>query len=121
MTPGQTRVLVLLGVLFGLETLLNPTFRGNLAKGATGQLAPQVFAAGALGWGVSGVALVALAAPAPRLATWVVVIFITLALLTHSQGWTGALSAANAAMAQLFGTSATGSSGSSSSASSTGK
>ena len=108
MTTGQTRVLVLLGVLFGLETLLNPTFRGNLAKGATGQLASNVVAAGSIGWGVSGVALVALAAPAPRLATWIVVIFIALALLTHSQGWTGALSAASAAMTQLFGASATG-------------
>lgn len=101
MSDGQTRVLVLLLVLFGIETAFNPTFRGNLAAGAKGDLPPQTMLAGFLGWSVGGVALVALAAPAPKAATWIVVIFIALALLTHPQGYSAALGKATAAMQQL--------------------
>lgn len=101
MTPGQTRVLVLLGVLLGIQTLFNPTFRGNLAAGAEGKLPPQTMLAGYLGWGVGAVALVALAAPAPRAATYIVLAFILLALLTHPQGYAAALGKATAAMQQL--------------------
>ncbi|HEY7975735.1 MAG TPA: hypothetical protein VID72_10355 [Ktedonobacterales bacterium] len=101
MSDGQTRVLVLLLTLFGIETLFNPTFRGNLIAGASGKLPSQTMLAGFLGWSVGGVALVALAAPAPKAATWIVVIFIALALLTHPQLYASALGKATAAMQQL--------------------
>lgn len=116
MSDGQTRVLVLLLVLFGIETAFNPTFRGNLVAGASGKLPPQTMLAGYLGWSVGGVALVALAAPAPKAATWIVMIFIALALLTHPDGYAALLGRATAAMTQL--TSAPASSSSSSAPSS---
>ena len=107
MTSGQTRVLVLLACLFGLQALINPTFRGNLVKGASGNLPPQTLAAGFVGSGAAAVALVALAAPAPKLATWIVVLFIGMALLTHASSWTGALDTVTRNMNTLFGSSLT--------------
>ena len=101
MSDGQTRVLVLLLVLFGLETLFNPTFRGNLAAGATGNLPPQTMLAGFLGWSVGGIALVALAAPAPRAATYITLAFILMALLTHPQAYSAALGNLTAGMKTL--------------------
>ena len=101
MSDGQTRVLVLLLTLFGIEAAFNPTFRGNLVAGASGKLPPQTMLAGYLGWSVGGVALVALAAPAPKAATWIVLIFIALALLTHPDTYSAALGKATAAMQQL--------------------
>ena len=110
MTTGQTRVLVLLGVLLGVQALFNP----NIARILTGHLNPTqqqggalglpgVVIAGYVGTGAAAVALVALAAPAPNLATWIVVLFIVMALLEHPQGWSAALGAATAGVSQLTG------------------
>ena len=101
MSDGQTRVLVLLLALFGIEALFNPTFRSNLVAGASGKLPPQTMLAGYLGWTIGGVALVALAAPAPRVATYIVLAFILMALLTHPDTYAAALGKATAAMQQL--------------------
>lgn len=101
MSDGQTRVLVLLLALFGIEALFNPTFRSNLVAGATGKLPPHTMLAGYLGWTIGGVALVALAAPAPRVATYIVLAFILMALLTHPDTYAAALGKATAAMQQL--------------------
>lgn len=101
MSDGQTRVLVLLLTLFGLQTALNPTFRANLLKGATGNLPPQTMLAGYLGWTVGAIALVALAAPAPKLATYITLAFILLVLLEHPQGYASALGKLSSTMAQL--------------------
>lgn len=101
MSDGQTRVLVLLLVLFGIEVTFNPTFRGNLAAGASGNLPPQTMLAGFLGWSVGGIALVALAAPAPKAATYIVLAFILMALLTHPQAYSAALGKATAAAQTL--------------------
>ena len=101
MSDGQTRVLVLLLTLFGIEALFNPTFRSNLVAGASGKLPPQTMLAGYLGWTIGGVALVALAAPAPRVATYIVLAFILMALLTHPDTYAAALGKATAAMQQL--------------------
>lgn len=110
MTDGQTRVLALLGVLLGLQALINPNVRrilsGHLSPteqkgGALGL--PGVYVAGYIGVGAAALALVALAGPAPKLATWIVVIFLALALLEHSDAWSAALSASLAGIQQLTG------------------
>lgn len=101
MSDGQTRVLVLLLALLGIQIVFNPTFRGNLVAGAEGKLAPQTMLAGYLGWAVGGIALVALAAPAPKAATYIVVAFIVMALLLHPQAYASALGKTTAAIQQL--------------------
>lgn len=101
MSDGQTRVLVLLLALFGLEAWLNPTFRHNLVAGASGNLPPQTMLAGYLGWSVGGIALVALAGPAPRAATYIVLAFILMALLMHPDAYAAALGQVTAAAQQL--------------------
>lgn len=101
MSGGQARVLTLLLVLLGLQLLLNPTFRSNLQGELLGKVPAQTTLAGFLGWGVGGLALVALADPAPMASTWIVVLFIITTLLTRSQNWAGALDQATKAMQTL--------------------
>lgn len=103
MTPGQTRVLALLAALLGLQIVLNPTFRANTSSWLHGQLPSGTATAGYLGWGAAAVALVALAAPAPNLATWITVIFILMNLIEHPQGWSSALGAASSGLASITG------------------
>lgn len=110
MTPGQTRVLVLLGVLLALQALINPSVRSVLTGHLTSQQQsggavgiPGIYIAGFIGVGASAIALVALASPAPKLATWIVVIFIGLALIEHPQQWTAALSSATQGIVALTG------------------
>lgn len=101
MSSGQARVLGLLMALLGLQVLLNPTFRANLVGELQGKSPASI--AGYLGWGAGALVLVGLADPAPMAATWIVTIFIVITLLTHAQGWAGALTSATAAMQSLTG------------------
>jgi|SRR6185437_8554844 len=88
MTPGQTRVLVLLAVLLGLEMALSPNVR-NVVAGAFGgkqagnNIPPDQMAAAAFGYGVGGLAVFGLAAVAPRVATGIVLLLIALVLLSN--------------------------------------
>lgn len=110
MTTGQIRVLTLLLVLLGVQAIINPNVRsvlsGHLTKeqsqsGALG--IPSVYLAGYIGVGAAAVALVALAAPAPRLATYIVLAFIALALIEHPDAWRQALSQATAGIGAITG------------------
>ena len=105
MTSGQTRVLVLLIVLLGLDVTFNPTLRANLIKGASTQDV-HTFASAYLGLGLGGVALVALAAPAPKVATYIAIAFILIVLLKHSDAWAGMLGKASANLQALTGSAA---------------
>lgn len=101
MTDGQTRVLVLLLVLFGLDISFNPTLKNNILHGNLSGFTPAY-----IGLGVGGVALVALAAPAPKAATYIVLAFIVLALIEHSGAWASMLGNATASLQQLTGSQA---------------
>ena len=105
MTDGQTRVLVLLIILFGLDITFNPTLRANLVKGASTQDV-HTFASAYLGLGLGGVALVALAAPAPKVATYIALAFILMVLIQHSGAWASLLSQASANLQALTGSAA---------------
>lgn len=98
MTAGQTRVLVLLMVLFGLDVTFNPTLKNNILHGNLSGFAPAY-----IGLGVGGVALVALAAPAPKVATYIVLAFILMVLIEHSAAWAGLLGQASASLQSLTG------------------
>lgn len=101
MTPGQTRVLVLLLVLLSLEIFLNPGTGqqiSDLVSGRqSGQIASGAFMAFA-GYTAGAFALLALAAVADGIATGIVLLLILLVVLSHSsqvvgliQGATGTL------------------------------
>lgn len=93
MSSGQWRVLILLAVLLGVDILVNPTARDTLTRAKSGDVSgmwsgladslaggvPQMY-----GWGIGALALVALAAVAPDLATWIVVLFIAIVALSHA-------------------------------------
>ena len=96
MTAGQSRVLVLLLVLLGLEAVVSQPVRTFAHAAAKGQIDLSGFAtptsgglglpgpiAAAFGYSVGGLALIALAAVAPDVATTFVVLLIVLALVTH--------------------------------------
>jgi hypothetical protein len=98
MTTGQTRVLVLLLILLALEAVKQPAIKqqlvsivnavnGNANAAATGTTAASSYGAPfSLGqvayWVIGALAIVALAAPAPDMATLLVIVLIVLVVLS---------------------------------------
>ena len=106
MTPGQTRVLVLLGLLLGLEMALSPNVRDAVAglfggKQHGGGVAPDAMAAAAFGYGAGALALFALAAVADRVATGIVLLLILLVLLSNGGPISGFLGQINGGIEAL--------------------
>jgi len=84
MTPGQTRVLVLLLLLLGMEVFFNPSLGSQLKSVASGDLrTDQGVLMAFAGYTAGGLALLALAAVADGLATGIVVLLILLVLFSH--------------------------------------
>ncbi len=104
MNGGQSRVLILLLILFGFESMKQPAVKaalanfinvisGNLNAKASGQaVAPlNVNFKQIAYYGVGGLALIALAGPAPDVATWLVVLLLMLVVLSDVNLYTNLL------------------------------
>lgn len=104
MTPGQTRVLVLLLILLAMEAVKQPAVKAvlvNLIQGVSGNAAAaaqkqpttplNVNFKLMVYWTVGALALVALAGPAPDMATMLAIILIFLVLLSDIKLYTGYL------------------------------
>ena len=104
MTPGQTRLTLLLLVLLAFEAYKQPPVKAaiaNLINGASGNLNAKASGQTAQPlnvdfkqmayWGVGALALIALAGPAPDVATWLVIILLMLVVLSDVNLFTGLL------------------------------
>lgn len=104
MTSGQARVLVLLLVLLGFEAIKQPAVKQVLIdayNGVNGNLNAKAGGSAAqpltidfkqmVYWGVGALALIALAGPAPDIATWLVVLLLMLVVLSDVETFTNLL------------------------------
>lgn len=104
MNPGQSRVTILLLILLAFEAVKQPPIKAaiaNLVNGVSGNLNAKA-SGGATQplqvnfkqmayWGVGALALIALAGPAPDVATWLVIILLMLVVLSDVNLFTGLL------------------------------
>ena len=102
MNPGQTRVLVLLLIIMGLEIAWSEPLKAALA-GGQGNLTAHELRAAAVGYGAGGLALLALGAWAPNVATWIAVLFLVLMLFNHANDVAHATGVATNALGRLAG------------------
>lgn len=102
MNPGQTRVLVILLVIIGLEVAWSPAVKSVLA-GQGASVDGQALRAAAVGYGAGGLALLALASWAPQVATWIAALFLALMLFNHSSDVVHATTVATSALGTLAG------------------
>lgn len=92
MSSGQSRVLVIMLLTLGIEALFSPQFTAALGQAKQGKLSD---AYGSLQTGglyaalaaylLALLAILALASPAPQVATWIALLILVYALLSHDR------------------------------------
>lgn len=92
MNSGQSRVLVIMLLTLGIEALFSPQFTTALGQASKGHL-PDAYAslktggmyAALAAYALALLAILALAAPAPQVATWIALLILVYALLSHDK------------------------------------